>query len=99
MRTAPQAGAGSHRSWPGGNRRSRSRGPGLRRRAPRRGHDVTVFDAYDAAGGILRYGIPDYRLPDAVVDAEIAGLRSAGVRFELGVRVGESVSFDDLRSR
>ena len=65
----------------------------------RHGHEVTVFDAYEAPGGILRYGIPDYRLPDAVVDAEIADLRSAGVRFELGVRVGESVTLDDLRSR
>jgi pyruvate ferredoxin oxidoreductase beta subunit len=64
-----------------------------------RGHDVTVFDAYDAPGGILRYGIPGYRLPDAVVDAEIASLRRTGVRFELGARIGESETLEDLRAR
>jgi homotetrameric NADPH-dependent glutamate synthase len=65
----------------------------------RRGHDVTVFDAYDAPGGILRYGIPGYRLPDAVVDAEIARLRRIGVRFELAARIETSESLDQLRAR
>ena len=65
----------------------------------RRGHDVTVFDAYDAPGGILRYGIPGYRLPDAIVDDEINRLRHIGVHFELGTRIGGSVTLDQLRSR
>ena len=50
---------------------------------------MTVFDAYEAPGGILRYGIPGYRLPDAVVDVEIAALQRSGVRFEVGARVGD----------
>jgi len=64
-----------------------------------RGHAVTVFDAYDTAGGILRYGIPGYRLPSQVVDAEIARVRALGVRFELAARVGESPTLDELRAR
>jgi homotetrameric NADPH-dependent glutamate synthase len=64
-----------------------------------RGHDVTVFDAYGAPGGILRYGIPGYRLPDAVVEAEIERLGHSGVRFELRSRIGESETLEDLRAR
>ena len=62
-----------------------------------RGHTVTVFDAYPEAGGVLRYGIPAFRLPKTVVDAEIEQLRSIGVRFELGIRIGSARSLDDLR--
>jgi homotetrameric NADPH-dependent glutamate synthase len=65
----------------------------------RRGHDVTVFDAYHAGGGILRYGIPGYRLPRPIVDDEVDRLRALGVRFALGVRIGESETIDDLRDR
>jgi glutamate synthase (NADPH/NADH) small chain len=64
-----------------------------------RGHDVTVFDAHDAPGGILRYGIPSYRLPDRVVDGEIERLRGLGVRFELGARVGVSETIEQLGAR
>jgi glutamate synthase (NADPH/NADH) small chain len=65
----------------------------------RRGHHVTVFDAHEAPGGILRYGIPAYRLPDAVVDDEIERLRALGVQFELGARIGESETLEQLRAR
>jgi glutamate synthase (NADPH/NADH) small chain len=65
----------------------------------RRGHAVTVIDAYDAAGGILRYGIPAYRLPRAVVDAEVDALRALGVTFQLGVRIGESETLEQLHAR
>jgi glutamate synthase (NADPH/NADH) small chain len=58
-----------------------------------------VFDAHDAPGGILRYGIPAYRLPDAVVDAQVDELRALGVAFELGVRIGETETLDHLRAR
>jgi glutamate synthase (NADPH/NADH) small chain len=64
-----------------------------------RGHAVTVYDQHDAAGGILRYGIPAYRLPREHVDATLDELRDADVRFETGVRVGENVQLDELRDR
>ena len=62
-----------------------------------RGHAVTVYDAYPEAGGILRYGIPAFRLPKPIVDAEVEQLQSLGVRFELGVRIGANDTLDDLR--
>ncbi len=49
-----------------------------------RGHDVTVRDAGEQAGGMMRYGIPAYRLPRDVLDAEIARIEAMGVRFDLG---------------
>jgi homotetrameric NADPH-dependent glutamate synthase len=65
----------------------------------RRGRSVTVFDAYTTAGGVLRYGIPAYRLPSEVVDAQVHELRALGVAFELGVRIGEAETLDRLRDR
>ena len=65
----------------------------------RRGHLVTVFDAYHAAGGILRYGIPAYRLPDEILDAEIDRVRALGVRFEVGACLGDSPTLEHLQSR
>ena len=53
----------------------------------RLGHDVTVRDATDAPGGMMRFGIPKYRLPREVLDAEIARITDMGVRIELGKRV------------
>ncbi|HET6650292.1 MAG TPA: FAD-dependent oxidoreductase, partial [Candidatus Limnocylindria bacterium] len=65
----------------------------------RRGHAVTVFDANAEPGGILRYGIPAYRLPNEVLDRQADRLRQAGVSFMPGVRIGESVTLAQLRSR
>jgi 2-oxoacid:acceptor oxidoreductase gamma subunit (pyruvate/2-ketoisovalerate family) len=62
----------------------------------RLGFAPTVFDAASQAGGMLRFGIPIYRLPRAVLDREIARVEAAGVRFKLGVRLGEGFSWDDL---
>ena len=45
------------------------------------GCDVTVYEAFHQAGGVLKYGIPDFRLPNAVIDAEINNLRKLGVKF------------------
>src|SRR5205807_3774972 len=53
----------------------------------RLGHAVTVRDAMPRAGGMMRYGIPRYRLPREIVDAEVRRIVDLGVRFELGVRV------------
>jgi len=55
----------------------------------RLGHDVTVRDATDAPGGMMRFGIPKYRLPREVLDAEIARITDMGVRIELGKRVDD----------
>ncbi len=62
------------------------------------GRPVTVFEALPKAGGMLRYGIPAYRLPDAVIDAQIRQLEALGVEFRCGVRVGEGqdLSMADL---
>jgi len=53
----------------------------------RLGHDVTLRDAANAAGGMMRYGIPKYRLPREVLDAEVARIADMGVRFQLGNHV------------
>ncbi|MGZ5772468.1 MAG: NAD(P)-binding protein, partial [Caldimonas sp.] len=52
------------------------------------GCDVTVYEAFHQPGGVLRYGIPDFRLPNEVIDAEIANLVKLGVRFECNTLVG-----------
>ena len=63
----------------------------------RRGYEVTVYEALHKPGGVLRYGIPEYRLPNEVVDYEIDALKRRGVRFILDVVVGKTLSLDDLR--
>ncbi len=65
----------------------------------RRGYPVTIYDERDAAGGMLRYGIPDYRLPPSVLDREIARILDLGVEVRLGVRAGRDVGLDELRRR
>ncbi|GHU62077.1 glutamate synthase [Clostridia bacterium] len=63
----------------------------------RMGHDATIYESMPAAGGMLRYGIPEYRLPKAVIDKEVAIIEKMGVRIETGVRVGEDISFAKIR--
>ena len=65
----------------------------------RRGYRVTVYDAREQAGGMLRYGVPDYRLPSDVLDAEIQKILDLGVELELNTKVGEDISLEDLRAR
>lgn len=60
------------------------------------GHDVTVFEALHQIGGVLKYGIPEFRLPNPVVDKEIAMLEELGVTFRPDVVVGKTLSYDDL---
>lgn len=62
----------------------------------RRGYPVTVFEAFPKAGGMLRYGIPDYRLPQDVLDAEINRIAEMGVDIKLNTAVGNDISMDDL---
>jgi indolepyruvate ferredoxin oxidoreductase alpha subunit len=63
----------------------------------RRGCAVVVFDEDDAPGGMLRHGIPEFRLPRDVLDGEIARLRAAGLQFRGGVRIGVDLEFAALR--
>jgi len=60
------------------------------------GHTVTVFEALHSPGGVLVYGIPEFRLPKAIVEAEIGDLRRMGVRFELNSIVGKLYGLTEL---
>lgn len=62
------------------------------------GHQVTVFDMMDKMGGMLRYGIPQYRLPKEILDAEIRLIEKAGVRLVNNCRFGKDVTLEMLRS-
>jgi glutamate synthase (NADPH/NADH) small chain len=62
----------------------------------RAGHEVTVFEALHEPGGVLVYGIPEFRLPKDIVAAEVAGLGDLGVRFETNTVIGMLDTLDDL---
>ena len=61
------------------------------------GHEVEVFEALHEFGGVLRYGIPPFRLPRTVLDREISNLKSMGVKFRKNVIVGKSVTLKQLK--
>ncbi len=63
------------------------------------GHDVMVYDANPEAGGMLRYALPEYRLPKAVLDKELEVIRAVGVEFTFNANVGEDVLLNDIESR
>ncbi len=62
----------------------------------KKGYEVTVFEALHLAGGVLVYGIPEFRLPKAIVRKEIDGLKALGVKIETNVIIGKTVSVDEL---
>lgn len=62
------------------------------------GYDVTVFEALHEIGGVLKYGIPEFRLPNAIVDVEICNLEKMGVRFVKDCVVGKTISISELES-
>ncbi|MCD8108528.1 MAG: FAD-dependent oxidoreductase [Clostridiales bacterium] len=62
-----------------------------------KGHAVTVFEAMPYAGGMLRYGIPEYRLPKAVLEEEVQLIRDMGVEIRTGTKVGRDISFESVR--
>ena len=62
------------------------------------GCEVTVFEAFHQAGGVLKYGIPDFRLPNEVIDAEISNLRKLGVKFECNTLVGRLFTLEQMIS-
>ncbi|MBE7008139.1 MAG: NADPH-dependent glutamate synthase [Ruminococcaceae bacterium] len=62
----------------------------------KKGYDVTVFEALHLAGGVLVYGIPEFRLPKTIVQKEVDGLKAMGVKFEMNMVIGRVVSIDEL---
>jgi glutamate synthase (NADPH/NADH) small chain len=65
----------------------------------KRGHEVSIFEAFHAAGGVLIYGIPEFRLPKDIVQAEVDRLVDAGVRIEPNTIVGKTWTLGELRER
>ena len=63
----------------------------------KRGYDVTVFEALHEIGGVLKYGIPEFRLPNRIVDVEIDNLAKMGVKFEKDCIIGKTLSVDELK--
>ena len=63
------------------------------------GHEVTIFEALHEFGGVLRYGIPPFRLPRTVLDREINNLKAMGVKFEKNVIVGKSITLKQLKEQ
>jgi len=63
------------------------------------GHSVTIFEKRQRLGGMLRYGIPCYRLPDEYLDRDIDAILSLGVKVNLGVTVGKDITLDELREQ
>jgi glutamate synthase (NADPH/NADH) small chain len=60
------------------------------------GYEVTIFEAFHKSGGVLMYGIPEFRLPKDIVDYEIAGLEKLGVKIELNQVIGQTITVDEL---
>ena len=65
----------------------------------KRGFDVYVFEALHEIGGVLKYGIPEFRLPNRIVDVEINNLRKMGVHFQTDCIVGKTITIDDLKAK
>ncbi|WP_458863378.1 NADPH-dependent glutamate synthase [Acidaminobacterium chupaoyuni] len=63
------------------------------------GYDVTIFEAFHAAGGVLIYGIPEFRLPKAIVAKEVENLKAMGVHVETNVIAGRSVTIEELKEQ
>ena len=61
------------------------------------GHEVTVYDAMPDMGGMLRYGIPEYRLPKKIVDREVREIADLGVVLKNNVKIGKDISFEEIR--
>jgi len=60
------------------------------------GYDVTIFEALHTAGGVLAYGIPEFRLPKSIVEKEVNGLKDMGVKIETNVVIGRTITIDEL---
>ena len=67
--------------------------------AAKYGYEVHVFEALHEIGGVLKYGIPEFRLPNAIVDTEINGLRALGVQFHTDTIIGKTISIKELEEQ
>ncbi|PWB96702.1 glutamate synthase subunit beta [Homoserinimonas hongtaonis] len=65
----------------------------------RAGHTVAVFERDDRIGGLLRYGIPDFKMEKKVLDSRLKQMQAEGTRFRAGVNIGDDISWSDLRAR
>lgn len=65
----------------------------------KRGYQVTVFEALHEIGGVLKYGIPEFRLPNSIIDVEIETLKKIGVEIITNCIVGRTVTFEDLQAQ
>ena len=65
----------------------------------KRGYEVYVFEALHEIGGVLKYGIPEFRLPNKIVDVEIDNLRRLGVHFQTDTIIGKTISIDELKAK
>ncbi len=65
----------------------------------RNGVDVTIFEAFHVPGGVLKYGIPEFRLPNAIIDKELRALKELGVKIELNKLIGKLYSIEDLMKK
>lgn len=65
----------------------------------RLGHAVTIFDALPEAGGVVRFGIPQYRLPKSVLQKEVQFIKKLGVKFEFNKKLGENITFETLENK
>jgi glutamate synthase (NADPH) small chain len=63
----------------------------------RMGHQVTIFEALHDTGGVLRYGIPEFRLPKRIIDIEVSRLAQYGVEIETNVIIGKTITLTELR--
>ena len=62
----------------------------------KKGHDVTIYEALHTPGGVLTYGIPEFRLPNKIIDAEVDRLRQMGVKIVCNVVVGRTFTIDEM---
>ena len=65
----------------------------------RAGHEVEIFEAMSKPGGMMRYGIPEYRLPKNVIDAEVAVIEAMGAKINYGVKIGEDMTLEFLQNK
>lgn len=63
-----------------------------------KGHEVTLYDAFPKPGGVLLYGIPEFRLPNAIVDTEVKALKALGVKFVMNTLVGRAITLAELQA-
>ena len=65
----------------------------------RAGHTVAVYEKDDRVGGLMRYGVPDFKMEKQVIDRRIAQMEREGTRFRTGIEIGRDITWDDLRAR